>query len=161
MDYEDERFVGVDLMLDANAINARRADPDLNQINDWKERGVVTVMMSKDSNAEARAGNDPRRSAKALDYPYSYIGDTLEAEEALKQDIAAILFPTARTTNEQNDINIIFDAAKQHAILVTNDGGSKRQPGGIIGNRDRLARLGITVMRPHEVVELVREKIAN
>ncbi|MCG2759119.1 MAG: hypothetical protein L6263_11905 [Desulfobacteraceae bacterium] len=39
--------------------------------------------------------------------------------------------------------------------------GSKRQPGGILGNRDKLTALGVQVMRDHEAVEIVKQKIVK
>ena len=38
-----------------------------------------------------------------------------------------------------NDIEIVFNAAKYEGILVTADGGSRRQLGGILGNRAALS----------------------
>jgi hypothetical protein len=160
MDYEETRFVQVMLMLDTNAINARKADADLNQIERWRADGVVLVIMSVQSSAEARAGGNSARSAKAVGYVYSYIGDGTEEEYSTKQSIASVLFQTgARTDAERNDIDIVFHAQKYQAILVTNDGDSRRQPGGILGNREALARFGVTVMRPSEVVRHVRRRI--
>lgn len=45
--------------------------------------------------------------------------------------------------------------------FLSDDGGSKRQPGGILGNRDKLAALGIQGLRDHEAVELVKQKIIH
>ena len=74
--------------------------------------------------------------------------------------INKILFPNGATTpNQWNDVEIVFNAWKYQSILLTNDGGSKRQPGGILGNRDRLAVLGIRVMRPLEAVSEVKQAI--
>jgi hypothetical protein len=42
---------------------------------------------------------------------------------------------------------------------VTNDGGSRRQFGGILGNRDKLQELGVQVLTDDEAVELVEELI--
>jgi hypothetical protein len=53
------------LVLDANAINARQADPDPYQIERWRADEVVIVIMSTHSSAEARAGGNSARSAKA------------------------------------------------------------------------------------------------
>jgi hypothetical protein len=160
MQNEEERFVHVMLMLDTNCINARGADADLNQIERWQADGVVHVIMSVHSSSEARAGRNALRSAKALDYVYSYVGAGIDDEYSTKESIGNVLFPAgARTDAERNDIEIVFHALKYQAILVTNDGDSKRQPGGILGHRDMLARLGVTVMRPGEVVADVRDKI--
>ena len=53
----------------------------------------------------------------------------------------------------------LFNAQKYGGILVTNDGGSKRQPGGILGNARSLGKLGVRVMRAAEAVRFVRERI--
>lgn len=50
---------------------------------------------------------------------------------------------------------MVFNARKYDAVLVTADGASKSQPGGILGNRDALKKLGITVMTDVEAVALV------
>lgn len=55
-------------------------------------------------------------------------------------------------------MKIIFDAAKYAAILVTGDGGSKSQPGGIIGNRDKLRDV-VKILSLEEAVTFIREKI--
>jgi hypothetical protein len=54
-----------------------------------------------------------------------------------------------------------FQAAAWGYILVTNDGGSRQQPRGILGTRDDLAELGMTVMRPAEFVTVTRDNIAK
>ena len=45
--------------------------------------------------------------------------------------------------------------------LVTDDGGSKRQPGGILGNRDALGQLGVKVMRDEEAVQYVIRQLLH
>ena len=62
--------------------------------------------------------------------------------------------------NEENDVLIILHAKQNHCILVTNDGGSKRQPKGMLGNNERLLNeIGVKVMSDTEAVELVEGKI--
>jgi hypothetical protein len=76
--------------------------------------------------------------------------------------IRNILFPNKSTftRNEDNDVLIVLHAKQSHSILVTNDGGSKRQPGGMLGNKDRLwNEIGIKVVRDTEAVDLVEQKI--
>jgi hypothetical protein len=74
--------------------------------------------------------------------------------------IKEVLFPNGiKSINEKNDVEIVFNAWKYDRILVTDDGGSKKQPGGILGSRDKLAALGIKILRDYEAVELVKEKI--
>ena len=50
------------------------------------------------------------------------------------------------------------EAVKYQAILVTSDGASKSQPGGILGNRHHLSNL-LQIMSPEESVAFIRSKI--
>ena len=54
----------------------------------------------------------------------------------------------------------MFEAAKYAAILVTRDGGSKNQPGGMLGNREKL-RDYVRLMSDSETVAFVEAKIAE
>ena len=83
-------------------------------------------------------------------------------EQAELRAIERVLFPDGATSqSERNDAEILFNARKYTAILVTGDGGSKRQPGGILGNREALAQLGISVMTDAEAVAYTKERIAE
>jgi hypothetical protein len=76
--------------------------------------------------------------------------------------IEKALFPNgAQTPNDRKDIEIVFNAAKYGATLVTGDGSSRSQPGGILGGREALRRLGIRVLTDSEAVGVVREKIVE
>jgi len=52
----------------------------------------------------------------------------------------------------------VCEAEKYQAILVTNDGASKSQPGGILGNRDKFSDR-VVVMNPMEAVQHIRGRI--
>ena len=81
------------------------------------------------------------------------------ARDELYHKIAEALFPHGLVNqNQANDVSIVHEAAKYHAILVTSDGGSKSQPGGILGNRDKLRGL-VKTLSPEEAVEFVRNNI--
>ena len=58
-------------------------------------------------------------------------------------------------------MEIVFNASKYERILVTNDGGSARQSGGILGNRDGLKQLGIEVKTDEEAVALVKQHVRD
>ena len=60
--------------------------------------------------------------------------------------------------NQKNDVKIVYDAAHWKAILVTDEGGSKRQPGGMLGNRSELSRF-VRIMSDEEAVAFIRSKI--
>lgn len=54
----------------------------------------------------------------------------------------------------------VADAIQYAAILVTSDGGSKSQPGGILGHRDALTqRFNVWILTPTEAVDYGRAKI--
>ncbi len=110
-----------------------------------------------------RRGADVARSQKASWMIYSMTAATTPDERDELRRIENILFDDgARTDGERNDVEIVFNAVKYMAILVTNDGGSRRQPGGILGNAVALQReFGVRVMRDTEAVAYVEEKIMN
>ena len=84
---------------------------------------------------------------------------TLEEKGVLGQ-IGLFLFPRGpQNQNERNDALIVFSAWKHRCTLITNDGDSRNQPGGILGHRGELADLGITVISDNEAVAWVKEKI--
>jgi hypothetical protein len=80
----------------------------------------------------------------------------------LRSKIEKILFPSgSKNDNERNDVRVVLGAAYYECILITNDGDSRTQPGGILGRRKELKEIGITVMRAPEAVQKVRDKIAD
>lgn len=75
------------------------------------------------------------------------------------QKIATALFPRGLSNaNQRNDVAVVWDAVKWHAILVTNDGGSKNQPGGILGNASKL-KDHVKIMRDNEAADFIHAKI--
>jgi hypothetical protein len=150
-------------MIDANCINARQVDPPLNQIERWRGAGVVNVEMALVAYDEALRGGSRNRGAKTRGYVYSItLAHTQQEKDTLRR-IGAILFPLGcKNANERNDIELVFNAIKYHAILVTRDGGSKRQPGGILGNSDRLLEdFRLRVMTPENAVTRIRTLITR
>lgn len=159
---DDRRFVHVSIHLDANRINARGQLPKVNQLERWRDDGVILMQMSRTAQGEAAAGHSSLRSLKAHTHIFTLTGDLISSERDQRAAIARALFPDgASNANEENDVDVVFNAAKYEAILVTADGGSKRQPGGILGNRSRLRALGVTVMTDFEAVAFVRAKIRD
>ena len=104
--------------------------------------------------------------AKAAEQLFT-LDESSDEEAALAraqlQRIEAILFPAGvKDRNQENDVQIVYTAAKWNATLVTNDGGSKTQPGGILGNREALrGAVGVEIMSPAVAVSFVREKITE
>ena len=155
------RHVGLLFFIDTNRINARRRLPHINQLEEWHKSDVITIEMPEEAQEEAIAGGSVDRMAKANSYIYAIVTHTVRAEHAHKlEEIERILFSGgAQTPNQQNDVSIVFNAGYYGFILITDDGDSKSQPNGMLGNRGRLADLGIQVMRDSEAVEFARQRI--
>ena len=155
------RSVYVRLQIDTNRINARGALPSMNQLEKWRSDGVIEILTSHVAFTEMRRGGSAARSRKTEGMIFSLTQATTSGETEQLGRIQRILFPDgAQTENEKNDVEIVFNAMKYMAILVTNDGGSNRQPGGMLGNRSALKRaLGVRIMSDTETAEYIREKI--
>ncbi|MBK6593629.1 MAG: hypothetical protein IPG23_13270, partial [Burkholderiales bacterium] len=67
-------------------------------------------------------------------------------------------FGGAKDQNQRNDVTVIYEAHKYGALLITNDGGSKTQPGGILGNRDKLKGM-VRIFSDVEAVDFIRSRI--
>lgn len=146
------------LHIDANLINARQKLSAVNELEKWAEDGIICINMSSTARKEARAGSNSNRTRKA-DEQIHTLTPSAEANDPDYQYIEAAIFPGGtKDENQQNDIKIIFEAKKYAAVLVTSDGGSKTQPGGILGNRDKLKNM-LKILSPDEAVDFVRSKI--
>ena len=148
------------LHIDTNLINARQKLPSVNQLEKWFEDEVVLINMSGTARTEALAGGNVQRTRKANQRIFTATAPASPNETRFKA-IEIILFPGgAKDENQRNDIRIVADAIHYAAILVTNDGASGSQPGGILGHRDELAgRFGMRILTADEAVAFVREKI--
>lgn len=156
-----ERFVYVGFQLDTNRINSKQSIANMNRLERWRDDEVIELMLSEVASDEARAGNNPRRTRKALGYIYSMTMATTQGETEELRQIEQILFPNgAADQNQRNDVEIVFNAAKYRRILVTGDGASKTQPGGILGSRAVLEQqFGVRIMTDAEAVAHVEEAI--
>ncbi len=159
---QTERSLSRMFQIDTNRINSRGRLENMNRLEKWHEDGVILIEMSEVAQKECIADRDRKRAEKTFGYIFSEtLADTTEEQELLTR-IERILFPEAvKIQNEKNDVEIVFNAKKYGSILVTADGGSKSQPGGILGHKEQLAGLGIQVMSDEEAVQLVRSLIAR
>jgi hypothetical protein len=156
------RFVFAAFQIDTNRINARQQIESMNQLEKWARDKVILLDMSEPAFREALNGNNWQRVQKTITYMFAQPAITAQQEQHLVSQIEQILFPGgAKTSNERNDVLAAFTAKKYQRTLVTKDGGSKSQPGGILGNAAALASLGITVASDTEAVCFVRAKIAR
>lgn len=145
--------------IDTNLINARGKLDTMNQIEKWAEEGLIPVEMSGVSFKEAQAGGNSARTKKALSQIFTLTDVNINPNYHKYRKIEAALFPEgAKTENEHNDIKIVYEAAHYEAILITSDGGSRTQPGGLLGNRDKLKGM-VKILSDSEAVAFIREQI--
>jgi len=147
-------------MIDTNAINARQGIKALNQLERWRKDGVIMLMMPERAFKEADAGDNAERSEKALRQVCSNSERITQEHHRLFAAISTAIFPKGvRGSADQNDVEIVYQAADWDHVLVTADGGSKRQPGGILGAKSALFEIGVTVIGCDEALEYVRKLI--
>lgn len=114
--------------------------------------------MSATAHGEAQADGNALRTRKANQQIYTAT-PAVGSCDSLYLKVEAALFPDgAPDDNQRNDVRIVCEAGKYAAILVTGDGSSKTQPGGLLGNRDKLKDV-VQVLSPDEAVDFVRKKI--
>lgn len=155
--------VGWDLALrfsfDANRINARGGLLHMNRLQRWYERGRIELLMPLPACLEAQAAGAVQR-LKTMGYlrahPHATSPDSLERH----RQIEGILFPKGvRDDRDRRDVLNVFTAHKYGGIFVTADGGSRRQPGGILGAAAGLAKLGIEVESDKDACARVERRI--
>lgn len=159
--FEEERFIHKRFRIDTNLINSRSKLPAMNKLEQWDKDGVILMKeLSEVAQIEAMTGNDNLRTEKARRSVYNVMLVDSEDREKISE-IKRILFPNGiKNSNQMNDVLIVYDCVKDPAILLTNDGASRSQPGGILGQRAKLKnKYGITIMTDKEAVEFVRDLI--
>jgi hypothetical protein len=151
--------------LDANLINARQDLDAVNRMERWRDDGVVLLVMAGVAHREAQAGtggNVEARKRKAARHIYTITANGEAMADDTYARVEAILWGRSDNDNQANDIEIVCEAILWRAILVTKDGGSKKQPRGILGNRDKLReQFNIQILQPEEAVEFIRSRIAE
>lgn len=152
-------YVGI-FHIDTNCINARQKLDSMNQIERWAANGVILINMPNTSYNEARSGNNVERTQKADTHVYTLT--SVDQDTTIFHRIKNAIFPDDSELNQNqiNDIKIICDAVHWKAILVTRDGNSRSQPGGILGNRHKLQDI-VRIMSDEEAVEFIRKKIVD
>ena len=142
--------------IDANLINARQKLEAVNRLEKWFEDEVILINMSSVAHAEAQAGNSAARTRKANAQIFTATPPA-DGSDPMFRRVEAALFPAgAANENQRNDVRVVCEAAKYHAILVTADGASSSQPGGILGNRSKLP---VQVLSPDEAVAFIEAKL--
>src|SRR5205823_5811786 len=131
----------------------------------WADAGDIKLVYTEEIQAELERCRDPkiRTASRELSVLFAKSLDEIE-EEDQRTRISRILFPDGlRSENDRVDVDTIRIAQLWGAIVITNDGASKTQPGGILGAANRLhPEIGVQVMRDFEAAELaarlVRER---
>ena len=145
--------------IDTNMINAYGKLPAMSQLEKWAKGEVILINMSNVSFNEAQQGNNAKRTKKALSQIFTLVDESVDGSNPDYQKVAKAIFSDGvKDDNQRNDVKIVCDAIKWNAILVTNDGDSKKQPGGILGNADKLKDY-VKIMGDDEAVEFVNKKI--
>jgi hypothetical protein len=147
--------------IDTNRINARGKLDAMNCIEKWFADEVILVNISGVSFKEARVGGNLAREQKAAHYNFTLTNLCLDSSNPQYRAIEAALFPGgAKGENQRNDVKIVYEAVHYQAILVTGDGGSRSQPGGMLGNRQKLKDI-VRIMSAEEAVHFIEEQIAE
>lgn len=161
MDMERRMLYTPIFHIDTNMINAYGKLPSMSQLEKWAEENIILINMSNVSFSEAQQGNNAKRTNKVLSQIFTLVDESISKENPTYQMVADAVFPDGiKDENQKNDVKIVCEAIKWNAILITNDGGSKKQPGGILGNAYKLKDY-VQIMRDHEAVEFINNKITE
>lgn len=160
---QPRRKLLLSLLIDANRINARGKLEYMNHLERWHKDGVISILMPKPAFDQAVAGGKGKKDRfdKAAQYAFTLPDSQSAKDSATLVTIRAILAAGARPTADDVDACILLHAKKYHSVLVTADGASRNQPEGILGRRNELAKIGITVLADWEAVGLVKSRIAE
>ncbi len=155
-------LVHIAFLVDTNCVNARQKLPSMNQLEKWAENELILLQTAEIAQSEMVVGNNSARIAKAYSFFFTMSEITTPQETEKLAQIESVIFPAgASNNNQRNDVEIVFNASKYCRPLITNDGGSKSQPRGILGNKSALATLGIEVLSPEEAVAKVQIEICD
>jgi hypothetical protein len=144
--------------FDTNRINARGNENYMKQLEEWAHKDIITLYFSDTVLRELQKYTPGLKKTSGKLFTMSFSED--EQRVPFKM-IENILFPDGcKNENQMNDVRIVFHAYKHHYIFITNEGDSKSQPTGILGNASILkTQLNITVMRDSEAVKMVQSEI--
>ncbi len=128
----------------------------MNELEQLAAQGKCSLLMPYSAWKEAETGNNELRKSKT--WEYFYIQPIKNESQKYWYDvIETIVFPNgARTENEKNDLWILVTAREMNYPIITNDGNSKKQPGGMLGNVQELKKIGVIVIRDSEAVAWIK-----
>jgi len=156
MKYSSHKYT---FFIDTNRINARKKCEHMNELEQLASDGKCSLIMPKCAWDESEAGPNIERKSKT--WGYFHIGlDKNTSQRHWYREIESVVFPNgANTQNQINDIWILVTAREMGYPLVTNDGNSESQPGGILGHANLLKQLGVIVLRDEQAVRVVKKKL--
>ena len=157
----ERRLLHIGFTVDTNCVNAKQRMPEMNQLEQWAEEELILLLTAETAQEEMAFGNNSERKKRAYSFIFTMSEIITEEERERIQLIGQTIFPGGlKNQNQENDVDIVFNAGKYPNPLITNDGASKSQPGGILGNRKALLDLfGIEVLTPGEAVNKVKRAI--
>ena len=146
--------------LDANCVNARQQNDALNVLERWRDQEIVTLIYAEITKIEASYGDEVRKD-KADEFTCVQVNETGDNPE-VREAISKIVFPKGpRNQNQMNDVDAVYHAERLRWPLVTMDGNSRSQPGGILGHCAELNAMGIEVLAPQQAVSRVRFELKS
>lgn len=146
--------------LDANCVNARQQNDALNVLERWRDQEIVTLIYAEITKIEASYGDEVRKD-KADEFTCVQVNETGDNPE-VREAISKIVFPKGpKNQNQMNDVDAVYHAERLRWPLVTMDGNSRSQPGGILGHCDELNAMGIEVLAPQQAVSRVRFELKS
>jgi hypothetical protein len=158
----DQRQIPL-LLLDANACNALQRIADLNELEQLAEAGCIDLAYTETTWHEALIGS-LRREEKVIDFYFVGLSDDKENRDLRRlwrEAISQLLFPRgAKTDGQWRDVDALLTVKMSDGCFVTRDGGSKTQPGGILGHKHELAKLGIRVMDFGQALAYAKNRIS-
>jgi len=155
------RLEGLKFVIDTCLVNTKAKNSHMNAFEKWERDGIITAYSTKGLWEETR-GTPFYKKATGRSSLHAKSCDESE-NERLRQRIQEIVFPQGtKSPNDRVDVEAIRVSKVWGAIFVTNDGASRRQPGGILGARDRLHQeIGVQIMRAQEAAELIKRRIVG
>ena len=139
-------------LIDANCINARQKDEAINKLEELYAEGKISLTMPETAYSEAVFGSLLRQQKSEV-YLFEGVVDQEQRFEYKYAQIENIVFPNgAKKQNQKNDVKILVYSAITGIPFITLDGASKSQPGGMLGNKAALKKLGIRVLSPKEAL---------
>lgn len=151
-------------LLDANACNALQRIGELNELEHLAHARKIDLMYTETTWDEAQFGSLIRRDKVRQ---FFFVGLSKDEENNLLQqpwrdEIGRLVFPHGiKSDSQRRDIEALLTVKMSCGYFVSSDGGSKRQPGGILGHKSQLAVLGVEVLNFTEALKYALQAVSN